>query len=80
MSSTERSCSALQPDPSPGTDAGTDPGTGTGTDPAPAPHQVVQRALLYGDILDSIRESYVEDNVDVDQLFQTGVNAMLQVR
>jgi len=38
----------------------------------------VQRALLYGDILDSIRESYVEDNVDVDQLFQTGVNAMLQ--
>jgi hypothetical protein len=25
----------------------------------------VQRALLYGDILDSIRESYVEDNVDV---------------
>ena len=46
--------------------------------PVPAPHQVVQRALLYGDILDSIRESYVEDNVDVDQLFQTGVNAMLQ--
>ena len=38
----------------------------------------MQRALLYGDILDSIRESYVEDNVDVDQLFQTGVNAMLQ--
>ena len=70
--------------------------------------EVVQRALLFGNILDSIREvhrccstcahlavsaapaasadpaallvlpqAYVEDNVDVDQLFQTGVNAML---
>ena len=39
--------------------------------------EVVQRALLFGSILDSVRQGYVEDNVDVDRLFQTGVNAML---
>lgn len=40
--------------------------------------EVVDRTFLFGSILENVRESYVEDNVDVDRLFQTGVNAMLK--
>jgi len=39
--------------------------------------EVIERAILFGAILGDVQSAYVEKGVDVDRLFQTGVNAML---
>ncbi|KAL1522324.1 hypothetical protein AB1Y20_017316 [Prymnesium parvum] len=39
--------------------------------------EVLERALLFGAILENVKAAYVDTNVDIDKLFQTGVNAML---
>lgn len=41
--------------------------------------QVLERTLVFGTILENVRDAYVDAGVDLDQLFQTGVNSMLQV-
>jgi len=41
--------------------------------------QVLERALLFGTILDNVKAAYVDGNIDIEQLFETGVNAMLAV-
>jgi len=38
---------------------------------------VLERAILFGAILEDVNDAYVEQEVDIDRLFQTGVNAML---
>ena len=39
--------------------------------------EVLERALLFGAILENVKAAYVDSNVDIDKLFQTGVNSML---
>lgn len=41
--------------------------------------QVLERAMLFGTILDNVKAAYVDDNIDITQLFETGVNAMLSM-
>ena len=41
--------------------------------------QVLERALLFGTILDNVKAAYVDGNIDIEELFETGVNAMLAV-
>ena len=38
-----------------------------------------ERAILFGTILENVKAAYVDRNVDIDALFQTGVNSMLSV-
>ena len=38
---------------------------------------VLERAVLFGAILENVKGAYVDNDVDIDKLFQTGVNAML---
>ena len=38
---------------------------------------VLERTVLFGTILENVKAAYVDRDVDVDKLFQTGVNAML---
>ena len=38
---------------------------------------VLERTLQFGTILESVMSGYVDKNVDLNQLFETGVNAML---
>ena len=38
---------------------------------------MLERTVLFGTILENVKAAYVDRDVDVDKLFQTGVNAML---
>ena len=38
---------------------------------------VLERTLKFGTILENVKAAYVDQNIDIDALFQTGVNSML---
>ncbi len=41
--------------------------------------EVLQRAVVFGTILEDVKAAYVDADVDIDKLFSTGVNSMLAV-
>ena len=41
--------------------------------------EVLERTLKFGTILENVKAAYVDRNVDLDKLFETGVNSMLSV-
>ena len=38
---------------------------------------MLERTLKFGTILENVKAAYVDQNIDIDALFQTGVNSML---
>jgi carboxyl-terminal processing protease len=43
----------------------------------PGYRTVLERTLIFGEILEDVKDTYFDKDVDIDKLFETGANAML---